>query len=105
MNGSECIPLLNVSGCHMKFFPTVHRFMRMMLNVVFEGPVYRTDKRLRTELNQHMVQSIFWLRLPTFGTSPVASCLNLRILENRSKTSCNQSQPVFSQYIKYYRCT
>jgi hypothetical protein len=51
--------------------------------VVFEGPVYRTEKNRRTEPNRTSVQSFFWLRLPTFGVGPVAGCLILKIFENR----------------------
>ena len=76
---------------------------RTASTLVFKGPVYRTNKRPRTEPNRHIVWSIFWLRLPRFGTSSVAGCLDSKILENHLKTGCYQLQPVFSQYIKYYR--
>ena len=42
--------------------------------VVFAGPVHRTEKNPRTELNRTMVRSIFRLRLPEFGPIPVAGC-------------------------------
>ena len=42
--------------------------------LVFTGPVHRTEKNRRTELNRTMVQSIFRLRLPEFGAIPVAGC-------------------------------
>ena len=42
--------------------------------VVFAGPVHRTEKNSRTELNRTMVRSIFLLRLPKFGAIPVAGC-------------------------------
>ena len=42
--------------------------------LVFAGPVHRTEKNPRTELNRTMVRSIFRLRLPEFGAIPVAGC-------------------------------
>ena len=50
-----------------------HEFLGMMY-LVFAGPVHRTEKNRRTELNRTMVRSIFRLQLPEFGAIPVAGC-------------------------------
>ena len=42
--------------------------------LVFAGPVHRTEKNRRTELNRTMVWSIFRLRLLEFGAILVAGC-------------------------------
>ena len=47
---------------------------KLIAQVVFAGPVHRTEKNRRTELNRTMVRSIFPLRLPEFGAIPVAGC-------------------------------
>ena len=47
---------------------------RQTMELVFAGPVHRTEKNSRTELNWIMVWSIFQLRLPKFGAIPVAGC-------------------------------
>ena len=45
-----------------------------VFHLVFAGPVHRTEKNPRTELNWTMDRSIFRLRLPEFGAIPVAGC-------------------------------
>jgi len=62
--------------------------------LVFASSVLWTTKIHRTELNWTVVWSIFRLWLPKFGVIPVAGCLISKIIQNRSKTSWNQLQPV-----------
>ena len=60
---------------------------------VFAGPVHRTEKNRRTELNRTMVRSIFRLRLPEFGAIPVAGCRVSKIFKTVQKPvliGCNR---------------
>ena len=62
------------------------------LPILFKGLVHRTAKKCRTELNQTMVWSIFWLQLPEFGAILVAGCQVSKTFQNRSKTGFNWLQ-------------
>ena len=64
------------------------------MELVFAGPVHRTEKKPRTELNRTMVRSIFQLQLPKFWAILVVGCQVSKIFENRSKTGSNRLQPV-----------
>ena len=72
---------------------------RRLTRIVFASSVLWTEKIHRTELNWTVVWSIFRLRLPKFGVIPVAGCLISKIIQNHSKTSWNQLQPVKRSHV------
>ena len=63
------------------------------------------QKKNRNWTEPNWMQPDHQLQLPTLEGGWVVGCLNSKIIENCSKTSCNQLQPVFSQYIMYYICS